>query len=175
MARNQLATPLLAFALLASCTETSGPVDVPSFRLTATITEDNRCTVNVMGRTYVSEFQVRGDLPAKFIGTLANESYHGFGCWVGTGDPAIDGDLVVLFAGNNLGKPLAPGTYSLGFDIFDNTPAGVSSVNFRPSELGGHRLRSKDGLPGTVTVEETPTGGRKITVDAEVVRWGAIF
>ena len=163
-----------AILLGASCVEqTSAPIDVPTYRLTATVTEDNHCTVNVMDKTYSSIGQVRGDTPSKFVGTVAEKTYHGFGCWVKAADG--DGDLVVLFSGNNFGKPLAAGTYPLSLEILDNTPLNKASVNFRPSELGGDKLRTKDGSVGSVTVVETPNGGRTITLDVEVVRWGPIF
>ena len=169
--------PLLAIsaALLAvsGCKETSAPIEAPTYRLTATITENNTCTVNVLGKSYSSVNQVRGDVPAQFIGTVANESYHGFGCWVGT--DGSDGDLIVLFSGNNLGKPLAPGTYPLAQEVLDETPPKMSAVSFRPSEFGPQRLRSKDGSPGQVVVAETASGGRTVTIDVELVRWGAIF
>lgn len=145
----------------------------PPVRLTATITEANVCTVNVLNTAYQSIGQIRGDVPSKFIGTVADKSYHGFGCWVATSGG--DGDLIVLFSGNNLGKPLAVGTYTLSNEVLDDTPAMRAQVVFRPSALGGDKLRTLDNSAGSVVVEATPTGGRIIRVNADVVRWGAAF
>ena len=148
----------------------SEPFDPPKFRVTATVTDDNKCMVSAMGKTYSSSGQVRGDLPSKFVGTVADKSYHGFGCAVQT--TGGDGDIVVLFSGNNLGKPLEPGVYPISLDIFDNTPPGRASVSFNSSDYGPFKLRAKDGAPGTVTVEETLDGGRRIIVDVEMIQFG---
>ena len=173
MKRTLIAIPAI-FLLATSCKEQSAaPIELPTEHLTATITENNHCTVNVLGKTYSSIGQVRGDTPSKFIGTVADKTYHGFGCWVQTADG--DGDLIVLFSGNNFGKPLEAGTYPLSMEILDNTPAHKASVNFRPSEFGPDRLRTRDNAQGSVTVTETPNGGRTITLDVEVVRWGRLF
>lgn len=172
--RHKLTALSAALIATTACAEaSSAPKEVPTFHLTATVTENNHCTVTVLGKTYSSIGQVRGDVPSQFIGTVAEKSYHGFGCWVQTGDG--DGDLVVLFSGNNLGKPLEPGTYPLALEIFDNTPLHTAALNFRPSDLGGDKLRAKDNAAGAVTVEATPSGGRKITADVEVVRWGPVL
>ena len=155
------------------CAKPSEPVEAPTFRLTATITEDNHCTVNVLGKTYSSIGQVRGDVPSQFIGTVPDKSYHGFGCWVKTADG--DGDLVVLFAGNHLGKPLDTGTYPPKLNILDDTPLHTAAVNFRPSEFGGDKLRTKDTSTGNVRVEEVPGGGRRVIIDVDLVRWTTLF
>ena len=166
--------PLVAvIALAAGCKEQTGPVESPTYRITATVTEDNKCTVNALGKSYSSIGQVRGDVPSKFVGTLSDKTYHGFGCWVAADQG--DGDLIVLFSGNNFGKPLKAGTYPLKLELLDDTPPNFASVNFRPSEFGADRLRTRDGAVGSVTVTETPAGGRTITVDVEAVRWGPIF
>jgi hypothetical protein len=169
--------PLLAVsaATLAvlGCKETTTPDVPPTFHLTATVTESNDCDVTVMDKSYNSKGQIRGDVPAKFIGTVPEQSYHGFGCWVATSGG--DGDLIVLFSGNNLGKPLAVGTYPLSLEILDNTPIGRASVSFRPSALGGDKLRTMDNAAGSVVVDSLASGARRIHIDAEVTRWGRIF
>ena len=65
--------------------------------------------------------------------------------------------------------------FALSLEILDNTPLHKAAVNFRPSNLGGDKLRTRDNSSGSVTVVETPSGGRTITVDVEVIRWGPIF
>lgn len=157
-----------------ACVEKATSPEMPApVRLTATITETNDCTVNVMNTTYQSKGQVRGDVPSKFIGTVADKSYHGFGCWVAT--PGGDGDLIVLFSGNNLGKPLAVGTYVPSLEVLDDTPLMRTQVVFRPSTFGADKLRTLDNSAGNVVVEATPSGGRTIRVNVDVVRWGSAF
>jgi hypothetical protein len=159
--------------------ETSEPLDVaPTFHLAATVTAINTCNVSVRDQNYSSVNMVRGDVPKAFVGTVADGGYHGFGCWVavnGVSPADGDGDLIVLFAGNTLGKPLTPGTYQLKREILDDTPLGFASVVFRPSDLNGDKLVSLDGAVGSVVVEATPDGGRLVKVDAEVSRWGRAF
>jgi hypothetical protein len=126
-----------------------------------------------METNYSSIGQIRGDVPKQFVGTIPEQSYHGFGCWVATSGG--DGDLIVLFSGNNLGKPLAVGTYALTHQVLDNTPLGMAAVTFRPSMLGGDKLRTMDNATGNVIVEATSTGGRVIRIEADVVRWSSFF
>lgn len=145
----------------------------PAYRLKATVTEANSCDVSVMDKSYSSLGQIRGDVPKTFMGTVAQASYHGFGCWVATSGG--DGDLIVLFSGNTLGKPLEPGTYPLSREILDDTPLGRANVTFRPSTLQGDKLTTLDNASGSVVVEATPTGGRTITIDVDVTRWGRAF
>ena len=152
---------------------TSGPEAPPTFHLTATITDANTCAVNVLNHDYSSIGQIRGDVPKAFVGTVAEKTYHGFGCWVAT--TGGDGDLIVLFSGNNLGKPLAVGTYTPVRDILDETPPMSAQVKFLTSEIGTDKLVTRESLPGTIVVEETPSGGRVIKVDADVYRWWSTF
>lgn len=164
---------LPAFVLTAACDKLTTP-DLPStYHISATVTSANACKVSVMDKNYSSVGQIRGDVPTRFIGTVANASYHGFGCWVATNDG--DGDLIVLFSGNNLGKPLAPGTYPLVHEVYDTTPLGMASVSFRPSSLGGDKLRTFDGAPGNVMVADDGKGGLNIRVEADLLRWGSAF
>ncbi len=165
--KTLLLAPL--FAVLA-CQEAAAPFEPPILRVTATVTEDNKCTVSAMGKTYSSSGQIRGDAPARFVGTVADKSYHGFGCVVHA--DGVPGDIIVLFSGNNFGKPLAPGTYPLSLEILDGTRPHVASVLFDSQDYGPFKLRTTDGSAGTVTVTETENGGRKITVDVEMIQWG---
>jgi len=168
--KNPIVVPIFAALLSAGCNpEAVAPTPLETFPLTATITEANECTVTVLGKTYQSKGQVRGDVPANFVGTLKDESYHGFGCWVET--QGSDGDLVVLFAGNAYQKPLAVGTYPAAFEIVDETPPNTSQVTFRSGSFDGVKLITPDGARGNVIVETTPRGGRLIRVDVDVFRY----
>ena len=167
----------LSAALFAAsgCQETAAPVDAPVFRVTATILETNECVVSALGKTYESQGQVRGDTPSQFIGTEKTLKYHGFGCAVFRQTRDADGDIIVLFSQNNFGKPLEPGTYKIVSEIVDETPAGYASVRFNSSDFPDWKLNSMDNLAGSVKVEATPAGGRKITVDVEMIQWGEPF
>ena len=58
---------LTALIALSGCKDTNAPFDPPVFRVTATITEENKCFVSAMGKSYESVNQIRGDKPAEFI------------------------------------------------------------------------------------------------------------
>jgi hypothetical protein len=166
--------PILAtsLAILAAtgCKETTAPLGpAPTFHLNATISDTGACTVKALDHDYVSNNAQRGDIGTMFVGTLPDLSYHGVGCWVGTASG--DGDLIVIFSGNSLGKPLDVGTYALSRQILDNTPAMHANVTFRNSEMLGDKLVTLDGAAGSVTVEATPSGGRVIKADVELTRW----
>lgn len=157
---------------LLGCAETTTPPAPAVFRVSATVTASNTCSVTAMDQQFTSINQVRGDLPDKFIGTVEDASYHGFGCWVASNTvTGQDGDLIVLFSGNNLGKALEPGTYGIVHEIYDDTPLGKAAVTFRSSTMDNYKLRTTDTSSGTVTVEETPDGGRTVRVDVDVVEW----
>jgi len=168
---------LFASALLAvvGCKTDTVLEPAPTVHLTATVTQNNTCDVSVMDHNYSSIGQVRGDVPKAFIGTLPNAGYHGFGCWVATNGG--DGDLIIIFSGNNLGKPLEPGTYKLKRELLDDDPAGFANVTFRGSQLNlnGDRLTTLDGAEGTVVVEATPDGGRVVKADVQVARFSTGF
>ncbi|HEX2721562.1 MAG TPA: hypothetical protein VHM24_01490 [Gemmatimonadaceae bacterium] len=172
MRHKHLASILLLVGA-AGCVEKTEPGAVPTLTLRATVTDTNDCSVNVLDKAYASKGQIRGDVPSAFVGTVANESYHGFGCWVGTTDGA--GDLIVLFSQNNFGKPLAVGTYTPALEVLDDTPPMRFHLKFRTSESATERLTTTDETPGTVVVEATPSGGRIIKVNTEVVRWSSAF
>ena len=148
------------------------PEPAPILHLTATITDANTCAVNVLDKNYSSIGQIRGDTPKDFVGTVAG-MYHGFGCWVAAS--ANDGDLVVVFSGNNLGKPLAVGSYTPVREILNETPPMSVQVRFQTSEIGTDKLVTSESLPGTVVVEATPSGGRIIKINTDVVRWWGTF
>ena len=161
---------LAVSAALLGCVEPTAAPEAPIFHVSALVTPSNTCAVTAMDKSYSSSNQVRGDLPDKFVGTLADQSYHGFGCWVAS-NSGEDGDLIVLFSGNHLGKPLEPGTYSLVHQVLDDTPVGKAQVTFRPSALGGSKLSTIDTSTGNVVVEETASGGRIVRVEADLVEW----
>ncbi len=144
----------------------------PTYHLSATVTASNNCSVSVQDKDYSSIGQIRGDVPTAFIGTVPEQSYHGFGCWVATSGG--DGDLIVLFSGNNLGKPLEVGTYPLVHQVLDDTPLGMAAVTFRSSFMGD-KLRTMDGSTGNVIVEKDANGAIVIRVEADLVRWGNVF
>ena len=166
-----LAVSAAALAL-AGCDKATSPDVPPTYHLSATVTASNNCSVSVLDNDYSSIGQIRGDVPKDFIGTVPEQSYHGFGCWVATSGG--DGDLIVLFSGNNLGKPLEVGTYPLVHQVLDNTPRGRAAVSFR-SSLFGDKLRTMDGATGNVIVEKDANGAIVIRVEADVVRWGNVF
>ncbi len=155
--------------------ETSAPGPIPTYRLTATATETNSCSVNVQNISYSSIGQIRGDVPSRFIGTVKDKSYHGFGCWVSVGGAITtangDGDLIILFSGNAFGKPLAVGTYKLSREILDDMPQFYANVTFRPSNLGGDTFTTNKDAQGSVVVDSTANGARRIRADVDVVRW----
>ncbi|HVF38466.1 MAG TPA: hypothetical protein VM939_01110 [Gemmatimonadaceae bacterium] len=154
--------------------ETSAPGPIPTYRLTATVTEANNCAVEAQGIRYSSIGQIRGDVPTKFIGTVKDLSYHGFGCWVSVAPNSTaqgDGDLVIIFSGNRFNKPLAVGTYKLSREILDDMPEMYANVSFRPSNLGGDKLVTNNDASGSVVVDSTASGARRIRADVDVIRW----
>ena len=164
---------LLAFAFVAAAsackTDTTAPVAGPTFRVVADVTGSNNCSVNTLNKSYSSIGQIRGDVPTKFIGTLADKSYHGFGCWVAT--DGGDADLIVVFSGNSFGKPLAVGTYGLRLDLLDDTPPMMASIRFYTASLGNDELRPLDNAVGSVVVDSSASGARRIHVDVQATRW----
>ena len=57
------------------CTENTTAPDPEVFHLSATVTASNTCAVTAMDKQYSSVNQVRGDLPDKFVGTVAGASW----------------------------------------------------------------------------------------------------
>jgi hypothetical protein len=172
--RHSLLAVSIAVLAAAGCKETpTTPLVAPTFHLSATMSDAGVCNVSALNHDYLSVNAQRGDIGANFVGTVPDKTYHGVGCWVGTNGG--DGDLIVIFSGNNLGKPLAVGTYQLKREILDETPPGFANVTFRNSEMLGDKLVSLDGAAGSVVVEATPSGGRIIRTEAELTRWNRGF
>lgn len=163
-------TGFSAFATLllsAGCAaDAVAPAANRTFPLTATVTASNGCAVTLMGKNYQSAGKVRGDVPAKFIGTIADKSHHGFGCIVD--NPGGEGDLIIIFSGNHFQQPLSVGTYQLATEILDGTPAMRANVSFRSSTIEADRLATFDGARGSVVVDSTADGGRRIRADVDV-------
>jgi hypothetical protein len=163
----KLTTICLITLALAGCKATDTvarplPEGIP---FTFSVTDKGLCTVQVEGQTFTSEGQVRYDSPPLFVGTIQNMGYHGFSCWVGTAGG--DGELKVVFAGDNFGKPLAVGTYIPRLEFRYDQP-GYVWVTFRSAMLGGPVLQTYDD-EGGVDVSATATGGRVVTGNLRVL------
>ncbi|HYN81489.1 MAG TPA: hypothetical protein VES88_08305 [Gemmatimonadaceae bacterium] len=148
----------------------SGPPAVETIPLRATITPDNRCTVETLGRTYTSIGHVRGATPPTFTGTLENSGFHAVGCWVAMSD-GTDGDFVLLFSGDSFQKPFEVGSYLPRFEPPYGSSEKLVSVSFQTVALPDHRLKTVDQSTGAVTIEAAPGGGRIIRVDVSVIKY----
>lgn len=158
---------LAVFIVSAGCAkEPVAPAEGRTFALVATITESSQCTMSFLGKDYKSENKIRGDVPSKFIGTIPDKSYHGFGCVVD--NPAGEGDLIIVFSGNRFGQPLAVGTYQLATDILNETPPMRANVTFRSAVIDAERFSTFDGARGSVVVDSIANGGRRVRVDVDV-------
>lgn len=163
----KLATICLITLVLAGC-KAAETVQAPlpeGIPLTFSVTDKGLCTVQVEGHTFTSEGQVRYDSPPSFVGTIQNMGYHGFSCWVGTAGG--DGELKVVFAGDNYGKPLGVGTYIPRLEFRYDEP-GYVWVTFRSAMLGGPLLQTYNS-EGAVDVSATATGGRVVTGNLRVL------
>ncbi len=174
MRHSYLAVSLLA--VVAACKpDSTAPAAVPTLRVVANVSGSNTCSVNTLDASYGSIGQIRGDVPAKFVGTLADKGYHGFTCWVSTdGGVTANGDngfINVIFAGNTYGKPLAVGTYGLRLEILDDSPPMTATIRFHPASLGNDELRPLDNAVGSIVVDSTASGVRNIHIDLQAVRW----
>ncbi len=173
----------LALALVvaaAGCkTDTTSPEAGPTYRVVANISGTNTCSVNTLDASYGSVGQIRGDVPKKFVGTLADKGYHGFTCWVSTDNGVTangdNGFINVIFAGNTYGKPLDVGTYSLRFYILDDSPPMTATIRFHPASLNNDELRPLDNAVGSIVVDSTANGTRSVHVDLQAVRWHSGF
>ena len=158
-----------------SATTAEPPV---TFHVVATVSGANTCAVNTLDKSLSSIGQISGDKPTKFVGTL-DKNYHGLSCWVsadgGVSTNGGDGFFNVIFSGNNLGKPLAVGTYGLRFEILDTTPEMMATVRFGSSILGGDELRPLDNAQGAIVVDSTANGTRVIHVDLQAIRYHRWF
>ncbi len=161
-----LAALVFSTACIAADPVAAPPVSDRTFALTATVNESSQCTAAVMDKSYKSVGKIRGDLPSKFIGTVAERNYHGFGCVVD--NTAGEGDLIIIFSGNRFGQPLAVGTYRLVSEIIDSTPAMSANVTFKAPGIGGERLSTFDGARGSVVVDSAADGSRRIRADVDV-------
>jgi hypothetical protein len=167
-------TPLSVATILviAGCTrEPSAPAQPETFPLRATVTPDNRCTVEAMGKTYTSIGQVRGAVLPTFSGSLESAGWHAVGCWVSNVD-GTDGEIVITFSGDSFQLPFQTGSYRPRFEAPYGSSEKLVNVSFRSASLlPNSSLKTVDESSGFVTVESTPTGGRMITVDVSTIRY----
>jgi hypothetical protein len=178
MKQNILATfaGTAAIISLAACvqvpTENTSKV-IDQIPLRATITPDNHCTVEALGKTYTSIGQVRGAVLPTFTGTSdggGRDGWHVVGCWVSNLDGS-DGDLVVVFPGDSREQPFATGSFTPTFTPPFGSTEKVVSVSFRASTYGAEKLLTVGGSTGAVTVESSPTGARTIRVDVTATKY----
>ena len=162
----------IAAALVATgCVQDlTGPPLPETFPFRATITPDNRCTVETMGKTYTSIGQVRWAALPTFSGTLENSGFHAVGCWVAMSD-GTDGDVVLLFSGDSFQKSFEPGSYLPRFEPPYGSAEKLVGVVFRTVAVPNHLLRTIDESTGGVTIEAAPNGARTIRVDVSVVKF----
>lgn len=156
---------------LAACVQV--PTDAPqveTFPLRATITPDNHCTVEALGKTYTSIGQVRGAVLPSFTGSLESDGWHAVGCWVSNVDGS-DGDLVITFSGNSFQQPFATGSFTPTFDPPFGGTEKIASVSFRASTYGAEKLKTIQESTGAVTVESSATGARTIRVDVTATKY----
>lgn len=166
-------TALFAISALVStgCVQDlSGPTPPEMIPLRATITPDNRCTVETLGRTFTSIGQVRGAVLPTFSGSLVSDGFHGVGCWVAMPD-GTDGDFVLTFSGNSFQKPFEPGNYLPRFEPPYGSAEKLVSVTFRTVVLPNQRLKTIDQSTGAVTIETAPNGTKTIRVDVSVIKY----
>lgn len=156
---------------LAACVKV--PTDLPqveTFPLRATVTPDNHCTVEALGKTYTSIGQVRGAVLPNFTGSLESDGWHAIGCWVANVDGS-DGDLVITFSGNSYQQPFATGSFKPTLDPPYGSAEKIVSVSFRASSYGPEKLKTIPESTGAVTVESSPTGERTIRVDVTAMKY----
>jgi hypothetical protein len=169
--RNIALSSIATILVVAGCVkETTAPVQLESFPLRATITPDNRCTVEALGKTYTSVGQVRGAVLPGFSGTLVNTGYHSVGCWVAAPDGS-DGDLVVLFTGDSYQKQFETGTFEPRFEPPFGTTNKFVSVSFTAAILPNERLATVDQSTGTVVVDSNSSGDRTVRVDVTAIKY----
>jgi len=163
-------TPIVLLSL-AACVKvpTEHTTTVEMVPLHAVISSDNRCTVQALGKTFVSVGQVQGaQLPA-FTGTLLNDGYHSITCWVGSTDGS-DGSIIVTFSGNSYQKPFPTGSFRPLFEPPWGVADKYAGVLFSSSVLKAEQLRTVDESTGTITVDATPSG-LTVTVDVTAMRY----
>lgn len=157
---------------LAACVQvpTDNSQVVETFPLRATITPDNHCTVEALGKTYTSIGQVRGAVLPNFTGTHESDGWHVVGCWVSNVDGS-DGDLVVVFSGDSRQQPFATGSFKPTFEPPFGSTEKIVSVSFRASTYGAEKLLTVRESTGAVTVESSATGARTIRVDVTASKY----
>jgi hypothetical protein len=163
-------TPIVLLGL-AACVKvpTDHTAQVEMVPLHAVITSDNRCTVQALGKTFVSVGQLQGaQLPA-FTGTLKNDGYHSITCWVGNTDGS-DGNIIVTFSGNSYQQPFPTGTFRPLFEPPWGVTDKYAGVLFMSSMLKAEQLRTIDESTGSITVETTASG-TTVTVDVTAMRY----
>lgn len=161
-----------ALVAIAACVKV--PTEVPAaeqFPLRATVTPDNHCTVEALGKTYTSIGQVRGAVLPMFTGDLDNAGYHAIGCWVANVDGTSDGDLIITFSGNSYGQPFPTGTFKPILDPPYGSDEKIVTVSFRSSSYNAEKLKTVNESTGAVTVESAPSGARTIKVDVSAVKY----
>jgi hypothetical protein len=160
-----------AFIAVAGCVQVpTEPTKVESFPLRATVTPDNHCTVEALGKTYTSIGQVRGAVLPTFSGTLDNGGYHSIGCWV-AGPDGSDGDLLITFSGESYQKPFPSGTFLPAFEPPYGSTDKWAGVSFRASTFNAEMLRTTDTSTGSIVVQSDPAGERTIVVDVTAVKY----
>jgi hypothetical protein len=160
-----------ALLTLGGCVvEPTTPASLDTFPLRATVTPDNKCTVEALGRTYTSVGMVRGAVLPEFSGSLDNDGYHAIGCWVANAD-GTDGDLIVTFSGNSLNQPFPTGTFTPIFEPPFGSAEKLVSVSFFASFFPNEKLRTNNGSAGSVVVDSAPSGARTIHVDVMAIKY----
>ena len=156
---------------LAACVKVpTAPVQVETFPLRATVTPDNHCTVDALGKTYTSIGQVRGAVLPNFTGDLQNDGYHAIGCWVSNVDGS-DGDLIITFSGGSYQQPFPTGSFVPAFEPPFGSTDKIVSVSFHSSSYGPEMLRTIDTSTGAVMVESASNGARTIRVDVTAMKY----
>jgi hypothetical protein len=172
--KQRILTSIVASAVLiglAACVKVAtDPSQVETFPLRATVTPDNHCTVEALGKTYTSIGQVRGAVLPNFMGSLESDGWHAIGCWVSNVDGS-DGDLVITFSGNSYQQPFPIGSFTPTFEPPFGSAEKIVSVSFRASSYGPEKLKTITESTGTVTVESSATGARTIRVDVTAMKY----
>ena len=163
---------LFAIAVAACVKVPTAVPDAQEFPLRATVTPDNHCTVEALGKTYKSIGQVRGAVLPDFKGDFVNEGYHAIGCWVANVDGSgADGDLIITFSGDSYQQPFPTGSFKPILDPPFGGTEKIVSVSFRASTYGAEKLKTVNESTGAVTVESSSSGARTINVDVTAVKF----
>ena len=161
---------LIALSGCVKVSPTAPPADTQLYPLHATVTPDNTCTVQALGKTYTSVGQVVGAALPSLTGTLQNDGWHAVGCWVSNPDGS-DGSLNITFSGNSFQQPFPTGTFKPTFEPPYGSTDKVVSVTFHASTYNAEMLRTIQTSGGSVVVDSSPTGERTIVVDVTAVKF----